>query len=278
MAAQNQSQQENEDSILEQLDEVNEELNQKEEEKKARQEQKVLPKSDHKKKYITYAVLAALGITLGLGIHTIVADRLTSSYSYSGYSTEVIKKQPDYDESTAVQLYRTAQKGQYTFNGESYDLNSTIATFEKNGWKIDSSETVTQTLVPDQKAEYTMTKGDYRIYKIGVTNDTKQDISLENAALEQVYCFDDSIQASGPFGFKSGMSEDEVKKVFADNNIPYSISKYSETTSYDSELHGTDENGIYVALDINISVYQGQASSFDYYLYQGGDSQVITFR
>jgi len=49
MAAQNQSQQENEDSILEQLDEVNEELNQKEEEKKARQEQKVLPKSDHKR-------------------------------------------------------------------------------------------------------------------------------------------------------------------------------------------------------------------------------------
>ena len=74
------------------------------------------------------------------------------------------------------------------------------------------------------------------------------------------------------------MSEDEVKKVFADNNIPYSISKYSDTTSYDSELHGTDENGIYVSLDINIAVYQGQASSFDYYLYQGGDSQVITFR
>ena len=99
MAAQNQSQQENEDSILEQLDEVNEELNQKEEEKKARQEQKVLPKSDHKKKYITYAVLAALGITLGLGIHTVVADWLTPSYSYNGYSTQEIKKQPDYDES-----------------------------------------------------------------------------------------------------------------------------------------------------------------------------------
>lgn len=255
MASQQQSKQTENDPLLDQLEEDQTQSSKKNRKKPSESVEQIVEKNRKRKKYGLYIGMAVLGAAIGLGAHAL----FTNVSSLIPANTDgYIKTQEEYDDDTAIKVYNTVRDGQYKFNGEAYDKNSTVATFEKNGWTVkeavsDGSGTVPTTLTPAQETNIKLVKDGYNLNYVVVENRTLDDIPLENANIKYISCYDQDIKTELPYGLKSDLSEEEAKAIFDKNNIPYSIKQYSYGKYYRCQLKHSDSNGAYYSVELSFS-------------------------
>jgi|LAHS01.1.fsa_nt_gb hypothetical protein len=248
MAVQNQTQN-TKDDLLDQLSDVDTKLDQEE----TRKTQVKPAAKPHTARNI---MLCALGICMGLGMHAVLAPSASDPLSTITNNNTI--SEDDLSDEEVSKLIGQWSKQTYTINGATYTFGSTLEDFEKNGWKIDTTDaTPTAVLTPDQEVEMKLTNGAYKIESCAVTNNTNVNTALEKCTISHLYIFDEDTSATvvGPYGITSSMSQDEIKKIMKDAGLPYEADKYSYSQSYSSYLSGEDENNHYVSYDLSASFY-----------------------
>lgn len=263
MAAQNQAEEKKQDPILDQLDEIDDSLDKKEE---AQKKQKIKKNEPKKKDYWKLILLAVLGTSLGLGINAAFTSHI--SLMPSTDTSNGPTKQREVSDEEAKAIYDRISNYQYEIAGNDYTAKSTLSAYVNNGWLVKSDEVMPAQLQPGEKFECELIKGTYIIEEVQIDNNSKVDYQTDNVPMDSIRINDNSLIVTGPYGFKRGMSEDDLKKLIQNNDLPYTYDKYTYSSYYNCYVYNYDaETGHSGSAGINIVVRDGTVYSVSYDIY-----------
>jgi hypothetical protein len=257
MATQKQAEQ-RADDLLDQLDDVNEKLDIAEDTKKKE-------KSNTAKHMVRNIGLCALGICIGLGIHSVVGD-------VAG------RKQPSVSDAREQELFTEWGKQTYSINGASYTINSTLGDYEKNGWTVDTTNATPASIIqPDQYIEIKLLNGSYTLDYVTIRNNEDSAIPVEQCQVSDISVYNGSTKAicTAPFGIKEGMTKQEVAAKLDEAGLPYGIDKESYGTTYNHSING-DKDNHFVSYSVS-STFMDNYQSVSFSMYESGVSLYAHF-
>jgi hypothetical protein len=254
MASQQQAQSQMQDDLLDHLDEDHKEMHQRTKPRRKKKRQAPKKETAPTERWLRNVVLAALGICVGLAAHSLLVN--------AGMKD---KAQPKISEERTAEILKDLRQQTFSIAGHDYDTSSTLATFESNGWKVDTTDaTPTPVLTPGQNVSMSLQQGTQVIDTFSVKNNTKQDCALEAGALDHIYVYDEEVDISGPYGLSPNMTPEEAVQVLKDNDLPYEVKKHSGDTYYGCSFSGRLSDQEYASAYISFNVHNNRIESMTF--------------
>ena len=252
MAAQKQTK--TQDSILDQLDEINDALDEKETKEKIKDKQAPVQKEKNKR-YLKFLLFAGLGVCFGLCANAFFTNHNLFGTNFSNGP----KEEREYTDEEATAIYDKLTAHTYQYGGSAFTSQSTLSSFQKAGWVIQSEDVMPVELEPGAEYKCKLVKGSDVIDWAYITNNSKINYTTAEVPLDEIDITDTANSIVCPYGLRIGMSEANVIQTFADNRLPYSYlhdSHSDEYSSYVSRYTG-ELPYLYASMYINVNTDTG---------------------
>ena len=222
-----QKQTKTQDSILDHLDEIDDALDEKETKGKIT-EKKASVQKEKNKRYLKFLLFAGLGVCVGLSANVFFTNHNPFETTFSNGP----KEEREYTDEEATAIYDKLTAHAYQYGGSSFTSQSTLDSFQKDGWIIQSENVMPVELEPGAEYKCKLVKGSYVIDWVYITNNSKINYTTAKVPLDEIDITDTAKSIVCPYGMKIGMSEADVIQTFKNSSLPYTYIHESHSNEY----------------------------------------------